>query len=311
MIAFPLSTLAAVLTLGVAVAASAAAESEAAAESPTPSRVPPEVRAMLDRPVVLELPGTADVEVRNGLVYRRDGETELRLDVYLPPGLAAGELRPAVVYVHGGPMPPGWDFPPRDWGFYRSHGRMTAASGLVAVVVGHRYPSLAGFATSEGDVAAALAYLRGEAALLHVDRERLAVWVFSGGGLHIARLIRDPEPGVRALVAYYPVLDPDAFGPLAVEPAPPELAARLRPSIAVAEAGATAPPLLLVRAGLDAPAYNTAIDTFVAAALQHGLTLDLLTHPAGHHGFDTRNDDERSRAILRRTLAFLHDHLDR
>jgi len=84
----------------------------------------------------------------------------------------------------------------------------------VAVVVGHRYPSLAAFPTSDGDLAAALAYLRDEAADLRIDPERLAVWVFSGGGLHLARFLRTPEPGVRCLVAYYPVLDPDAFGRL-------------------------------------------------------------------------------------------------
>ena len=32
--------------------------------------------------------------------------------------------------------------------------------------------------------------------------------------------------------------------------------------------------------------------------------MTLLDHPTGQHGFDIRDDDDRSRAIIRETLAF-------
>jgi hypothetical protein len=35
----------------------------------------------------------------------------------------------------------------------------------------------------------------------------------------------------------------------------------------------------------------------------------VLDHPTGQHGFDTRDDDERSREIIRDTLAFFVRHL--
>jgi hypothetical protein len=35
----------------------------------------------------------------------------------------------------------------------------------------------------------------------------------------------------------------------------------------------------------------------------------VLDHPTGQHGFDTRDDDERSRQIIRETLEFFVRHL--
>jgi hypothetical protein len=34
-----------------------------------------------------------------------------------------------------------------------------------------------------------------------------------------------------------------------------------------------------------------------------------MSHPTGEHGFDILNDDERSREIIKATLAFIHEHL--
>ena len=70
-----------------------------------------------------------------------------------------------------------------------------------------------------------------------------------------------------------------------------------------------APPILVARAGLDHPWLNGGADRFVAAATARGATLDLLNHPDGRHGFDTLDDDARSKEVIRHTLAFLKDHL--
>jgi hypothetical protein len=35
----------------------------------------------------------------------------------------------------------------------------------------------------------------------------------------------------------------------------------------------------------------------------------VVDHPGGQHGFDTRDDDERSREIIRETLEFFVRHL--
>jgi acetyl esterase/lipase len=64
-------------------------------------------------------------------------------------------------------------------------------------------------------------------------------------------------------------------------------------------------PGRLARAGRDAPELNSTVDRFAAAALASGLTLDLLTHPSGRHGFDVLDAHDRSAQIIQRTLAAL------
>lgn len=104
---------------------------------------------------------------------------------------------------------------------------------------------------------------------------------------------------VRCAVAYYALLGP-----------PPGIAqARFSAREQIGPDGAAIPPLLIARAGRDAPALNASVDAFVRAALEKGVTLDFLTHPAGRHAFDLFDDDARSRTVIRRTLAFLGENL--
>ncbi|EFC79291.1 hypothetical protein [Parafrankia sp. EUN1f] len=46
--------------------------------------------------------------------------------------------RPAVVFVHGGPLPADLECTPRDWPTFLGYGALAAASGLVGVTVDHR-----------------------------------------------------------------------------------------------------------------------------------------------------------------------------
>jgi hypothetical protein len=48
---------------------------------------------------------------------------------------------------------------------------------------------------------------------------------------------------------------------------------------------------------------------FVQEALARNLPLELMTHPTGQHALDILDDDERSRKIIERTLAFLKRRL--
>jgi hypothetical protein len=55
--------------------------------------------------------------------------------------------------------------------------------------------------------------------------------------------------------------------------------------------GAKIAPIFIARAGLDHPRLNGALDRFVQEALAKNLTLELMNHPAGRHGFDILDDD--------------------
>jgi acetyl esterase/lipase len=265
--------------------------------------------AQLRAPLVYRAAGMEVVTARRGIAY--GGDAGPVMDVYAPPGLVVGERRPVVLYIHGGPLPPGFPLPPTEWGVYRGYGALAAASGWVGVVVSHRFTGFDQLDQAGEDIAAAIAYVREHAADLGVDADRLCLWAFSGGGGFLAEALRVPTPAVRCLVAYYPLLDlrPLATAPGVGETVDVETLRRYSALAAVEEAATLATPLLLARAGQDNPSLNAQLDAFVAAALAKNAPLDLLNHPAGHHSFDVLDDDPRTHAIIAHTLGFVRDQL--
>jgi acetyl esterase/lipase len=265
-----------------------------------------------DPQIVYTLPSMDDVPVRKDVPYKSVGGESLMLDVYTPPGLAPGEQRPAVVFVHG-------DGPPdvlrqaKEWGQYRGWGRLAALSGVVGITFNHRstedwtkLPEVA------GDVADLVAFVRQQAPDLGIDADRIGVWVCSAGGpAGLAPLLRDPPPFLRALVAYYTVMDLQGLHAHVDLPShvTPDLLREFSPVAQVPAGPDVCPPLLLARAGQDRAAINASMDAFVQAALAHNLDLDVMNHPTGRHGFDVLDADARSREIIRHTLAFLTHHL--
>lgn len=269
--------------------------------------------AWLRAPLRYHTPGMDAVAAPRRVAYRSTPEGDLPMDVYAPPDARPGERRPAVVFLHGGPVPP--ELPPAtEWGGYRGLGPLVAASGWVGVAFKHRFYTYRDdndydqLEQAEEDIAAAVAYVRDHAEELGVDAERLCFWGFSGGGHFMARPLRERPAYVRCLVGYYAVMDLRllASDQERADPAAMARLARYSPIAVLEEASAAgAPPILLARAGKDHPALNAGIDAFTQAALGANLTLDLLNHPAGAHGFDTATDDARTREIIRHTLDFV------
>jgi dienelactone hydrolase len=224
------------------------------------------------------------------------------MDVYMPAGIGAAERRPAVILVHGGPIGP--EITPHDWGVFRSYGELLAASGLVAVTFTHRLYGAEDYARSAGELRAVIESVRGRSAAFHVDGDRLALWAFSGGGPLLSVAFGNPPAYVRAVCSYYAILDFEG-GP----PVYKQVPAALSPLLQLRQGAGPFPPVLIARAALDDPWLNQTVDAFVAAALEKKLTLDLLTLPTGHHAFDIRDDEERSRQVIRATVAFLKAQL--
>jgi acetyl esterase/lipase len=245
------------------------------------------------------------VRVRKNVAYEKVGGAELLADVYLPPdgSTSMGPRPPVVVFQAGGAENT------KDWAAYTSLGRLFAASGFAAVPFNHRlrYPQRR-YAEGAEDLRNLLEMLRRDGPSLGLDGSRVAVATFSGGGPMLAPLLRQPPPSIRALAGFYAFLDTEHVKLQEAE-ITAETAKAFSPLVSIGSASRI-PPLFIARAGKDAiPGVNASIDAFVARALQRNLTLAVVNHPEGSHGFDHKDDDARTREILEMALAFFRAHL--
>ncbi|MFF0886765.1 alpha/beta fold hydrolase [Streptomyces sp. NPDC003456] len=217
-----------------------------------------------------------------------------RVDLYAPAGAPP---RPAVVFVHGGPVPAGARPTPRDWPALVGHARLAAAEGVVGATLDHRLHDLADYGRAAEDVADAVEAVRSDP---RVDPDRIALWFFSGGGLLSADWLAAPPAWLRCLAASYPVLAPLPNWGLT--------GSRFHPVRAVAHAGGL--PVVLVRAGLETPEIAATVASFVAAAEDCGARLELVDVPNGHHGFETLDPPEETRPALLRAMRSVIAHLE-
>ena len=259
----------------------------------------PPFEQIIRMPVVLTVPGMDAVEVERDRPYAPgDGDTKLGMDVYRVPGAAAPV--PCVVLVHGGPLP---RLGATNMGVFTSLGRVLAASGFVAVAFDHRFLGADRLLDAASDVERALSHVREHAAELGVDASRLAVWVFSGGGIFLSVALRLRAPWLRAALASYAALDLQDKAPGSTAEISDETRRALSP-VAHLEGGPV-PPLFVARAGLDHPFLNATIDRFVGKALAVNAEIDVLNHASGRHAFDILDDDARTKEILKHALEFL------
>src|SRR5215207_1898646 len=297
----------------LALPATAAARRQSEQSNPpagrsTPTPTPrPSLRDLVMKPVVYSAPGMEKVTVKTDLKYTDADNPNLLMDVYTPPGLSKGERRPAVIFIHGSA---GAEARAKDWGIYTSWGRLVAASGVVGVTFTHRLGYPKPFLNdAAGDVEAAVKYVRAHADSLGVDRDRLCLAAYSGGGPLLSAAMRDRPPYVRCLVSFYAFLDvrqSEMHRPYET----PETLERFSPVAQLSGGVDGLAPVFVARAGLDQiPALNDSVDRFVREAVKQNAAVALFNHPRGVHGFDNQTDDARSREIIRAALDFMKTHL--
>lgn len=202
--------------------------------------------------------------------------------------------RPLVVFVHGGPVNPAWPASPRDWHVYRGYGAHAAARGCVGLTVDHRLYSGDAYPQAYQDVLDAIEAARADE---RVDADRVAVWVFSGGGPMLAPLLRDRPSWLRVLGATYPALG-DYMGTVLPE--------GFRPLDEVSRAALI--PLVFTRAVLEHDFLVPAQEEFLPLADKH-LALELIDVPNGHHGFEHTDYTDESRAAVELALTKIVAHL--
>lgn len=214
-----------------------------------------------------------------------------RLDYYVADDSGPAR-RPAVVFVHGGPVQEHQEPTPRDWAGFVGYGTLAASRGLVGVVFNHRLYSDMHYPQSADDLAAVIDRTR---ALDVVDPDRIALWHFSGGGpLAVDWMTRAPE-WLRAIAWTYPVLAPPPDWPGDGPRFNAVTALRAQPAL----------PKLLVRVGGEFEPLVPVHDAFVAAADDAGADLTVIEVPSAAHGFEGHGPNPEARASVDEALSWL------
>jgi acetyl esterase/lipase len=267
---------------------------------------PPWLKEFAFKRIVYSVPGMTRVKVVKDRVYKRVGGAELKMDVYSPAG--RGARRPAVIFIHGGRIPPNLRTTPKEWGAYVSFGQLVAASGFVGVAFNHRFYTWNSLPDSQSDLMDLIAHVRDNADSLGVDKDRIILWAVSAGGVFLGHPLRDAQPYIRCIVGYYPQLDLQNSRKSAPASVTDETLREYSAIYHLRNREKGVPPIFIARAGLDDATLNDGVDRFVQLALAKNLTIELVNHATGHHGFDIEDDNQRSREILRRTIEFIKTH---
>jgi len=281
-----------------------------------------DIAEIIQKRVVYEIPGMKWVKVQKDVVYQTVAEMDLKCDLYYPPEFNGQDKLPAVLLVHGdvdpGVLDPELLNNAKDWGGYVSTGQLVAAAGLIGIPFNHR--SAEGRVSKMWEVAtdieAMVAFVGAHADELRINPDAIGVWAWSDGVPYLSKLLAAEAQQLRCMVAYYGVLDyqpfietlPDTLEPTQREEIADTLRAFSLVNILRAKPGAL-PPVMIARAGLDHPVICDSIDRFATEAQAQGLVVEVADYPEGEHGFDSLDDGERSREIVKETLEFLEKHL--
>ena len=225
-----------------------------------------------------------------------DAAHGLTLDLRVPPG--AGP-HPAVVLVHGG----GWEAGDRVT-YVAPIFDLAAARGLASVSVDYRLtPSVSNREQVE-DVAAALRFLRDQAASLRLDPRRLVLVGESASGQIVAHLA-STERDLAGVISFYGVYDLEA---MAGDPSSPRSLARrlfgitqlddsarrqLRAFSPLHHASKELPPLLLIAGTADRLVVQQR--AYVTALEAAGARVESIEIEGAPHGMEAWHEEPRWR----------------
>ncbi|HKG92336.1 MAG TPA: hypothetical protein VKA84_10610 [Gemmatimonadaceae bacterium] len=227
-------------------------------------------------------PPTAAVRVTRGVRFATVDTLHLAMDVYRPAARSAKS--PALVFYSQ--YWPSEGRPAResnDW--LVSWARIAAAQGIVGIIPDIRAEPGTGNATTPAralgdDFQRMIAFLAAHASEYGVDPNRIAVMASSGSVSAAFPAVEDPrQTAIKAAVMYYGSADVTSF----------------RRDL----------PLLYVRAGMDSPSMNAAIDRLASLAVAQNAPITLLNHHSGQHGFEGRDDNAATREVIEQTLQFV------
>ena len=201
---------------------------------------------------------TDDLRTAPDQAYGSDPRQQL--DVFAE-AAAAGEMRPVLVFVHGGGFTGGDKRGPDGSPFYDNVGHWAARNGLVGVNMTYRLAPDHPYPAAQADIGLALAWVRAHIGLFGGDPDRVFLMGHSAGASHVASYVADPEPrrgpvvglaGVMLVSGLYELGTEDGEGVRAYYGDDAGVRARRWPSAGLERVDA---PILLGYAALDPPGF--------------------------------------------------------
>jgi len=249
-------------------------------------------------------------------VYKTIGDTKLKMHIYNPPDLKAGDQRPAIVFFFGG----GWQGgSPKQ---FAAHARYFASRGMVAMTADYRVygQHKAKVADCVADARSAIRWARANADKLGVDAKRIVSSGGSAGG-HLAAAVAtlpgfDPpnedtaiSSRSNAMVLFNPALDlrSEAFKAEPNSKRYQDLLNRfgaraedLSPSLHVKKG---TPPAIVFHGKADATVPFAQAESFSEAMRTAGNRCELAAFDGQAHGFFNFGRDDNKHFIATTTQA--------
>jgi acetyl esterase/lipase len=260
------------------------------------------------------------LEGAEAIPFKRVGDVELRLFVFKPADWRAEDRRPAIVFFFGG----GWrNGTP---GQFAPHAKYLAGRGMVGLCAEYRVHSRhqAQVADCVADAKSAVRWVRGHAAELGVDPDRIVAAGGSAGG-HLAAAVATlhgfDDPGddqtiacrPNALALFNPAVDLTALGSNAGRNSArgDELRSRLGAAPEELSPGKHIvpgiPPTIIFHGRADTTVPYRQAEQFAAKMVECGNRCELAGYDGAAHGFFNhgRGDGSAYRDTLRRLDEFL------
>lgn len=235
---------------------------------------------------------------------RKIDHLDLRLSILRPSDADDGELRPVILFFHGGGFRTG---PPAQF-FLQAD--LFAARGAVAMCVEYRLKGEVEVTIAQqvSDARAAIRWVRRNAAALQVDPDRvIAAGGSAGGYLALASAVlpgADAEAIPNAIVAFNPAID---FASFAENQGVESLEASLGGSIDLLSCTPHLrpglPPVILFQGEVDEVTPLAVAQKFTDRAHALNLTCELVTFPRLGHG--SFNRDPYIENTVRQASRFL------
>ncbi len=227
--------------------------------------------------IVLDHPDMKKVTISPDVTFLSDSRGTLKMDVYLPLAIGTGELRPAIIFLNaigeraGQPKL-------KSWGTYRTWPQLIAANGYVGISMENDNERI------QDGLIALFKFLNENGKRYHVDASKLGVYAASANVTQSLVYLMGPhaDPGIKAAVLYY--------GGTGTGPYRKDL------------------PVYFVIAESDVARGGYA--NLWAEVLKNRAPWSIVMGSGLVHAFDSFNDTEDSRKMIKSTLAFWKTNIE-